>query len=246
MTEDSVAKITEAIPTCEEPGMAWTHQVIDSPVGDSSAELMAYLRRRGVILGAPAGVTIQEAPAPLAVEPQEEPLKLPSAATAPRPMLRELCEAYETAQAAERALGRQQAYVRQRYKALVAQLKSIHGQARGARDRGTAHHKLTEAVGLHDHVAELEVQWRRLQRQRDMQALAALAAAAAYGECREETRRVLNTLRWAQQAAAALPPALAAMELDHAIQAQTQLVALLGEAEAQALVNDRALQPDWL
>jgi hypothetical protein len=169
----------------------------------------------------------------------------PPAATAPRPMLLELRQAYEMAQAAELALGRQQAHVRQRYQALVAQIKSVQGQARGARDRGTAHQKLMEAVGLQDHLAELDAQLQRLQRQRDLKALAVLAAAA-YGECRDATRRVLNALRLAQQAATALPPALAAMELDRAIQVQTQLAALIGEAEVQALVNDRALRPDWL
>jgi hypothetical protein len=170
----------------------------------------------------------------------------PPAATAPRPRLLELRQAYETAQAAELAVGRQQAHVRQRYQALVVQLKSVQGQARGARDRGTAHHKLMEAVGLQDHLAELDAQVQRLQRQRDMKALAVLAAAAAYGECRDATRRVLNVLRLAQQAATELPPALAALERDRALQAQTQLAALIGEAEVQALVEDCALRPDSL
>jgi hypothetical protein len=170
----------------------------------------------------------------------------PPAATAPRPLLLELRQAYETAQAAELAVGRQQAHVRQRYQALVAQLKSVQGQAHSARDRGTAHQKLMEALGLHDHLAELDAQVQRLQRQRDVKALAVLAAAAAYGACREATHQVLNAWRLSQQAAAELPPALAAMELDRAIQAQTQLAALIGEAEVQALVDERAWRPDWL
>ena len=58
MTEDRVAKIAKAMPTGEELEMAWTHQEPDPPVGDSYIELMAYLRRRGVLLGAPAGVTV--------------------------------------------------------------------------------------------------------------------------------------------------------------------------------------------
>src|SRR5215470_5877483 len=170
----------------------------------------------------------------------------PRAATAPRPQLLELRQAYETVQAAELALRRQQAHARQRYTALVAQLTSVQGQARRARDRGTAHQKLLEALGLHDHLAELDAQLQRLQRQRDVQALAVLAAAAAYGACREATHQVLNAWRLSQQAAAALPPVLAAMELDRALQAQTQLAALIGEAEVQALVDARAVRPDWL
>jgi len=142
-------------------------------------------------------------------------------------------------------VARQHAHVRQRCQALLAQVKRVHGHVRGARDRGTAHLKLNEVMGLQDQVAELEAQGHRLQRQRDVQALAVLAAAAAYGECRAETRRVLNALRWAQQAAAALPPALAAMALDHVTHAHAQLVALIGEAEAQALVNDRPQRPPW-
>ena len=116
-----------------------------------------------------AGGTVLPPPRPPAES--EEALKeelgaLPPAATAPRPMLQELRQAYETAQAAERAVARQQAHVRQRYTALVEQLTRVQHQARWARDRGTAHQKLTEAVGLHDHVAELEAQCQRLQRQR--------------------------------------------------------------------------------
>jgi len=170
----------------------------------------------------------------------------PLAATAPRPQLLVLRQAYETAHAAELALGRQLAHARQRHTALVAQLASVQGQARRARDRGTAHQKLLEALGLHDHLVELDAQVQRLQRQRDVQALAVLAAAAAYGACREATHQVLNAWRLSQQAAAALPPALAAMELDHALQAQTQLATLIGEAEVQALVDARAWRPDWL
>jgi hypothetical protein len=170
----------------------------------------------------------------------------PPAATAPPPKLLELRQAYETAQAAALALGRQQAHMRQRYQALIAQLKSVECQARGARDRGTAHHKRTEVVGLHDQVAELEAQWQRLQRQRDVKALAVLTAAAAYGECREETRRVLHALRLSQQAGPALPSALAALELDHATQLQTQLAALIGEAEAQAVAVEATRWPAWL
>jgi hypothetical protein len=36
------------------------------------------------------------------------------------------------------------------------------------------------------------------------------------------------------------------MELDRALQAQTQLAALIGEAEVQALVEARAWRPDGL
>jgi hypothetical protein len=234
MTEDRVAKIAEAIPPGETLKMAWTHQGIAPPVGDAYSELMAYLRRRDVTLGASAEAT---------VEPEEAPLEGPPAAPAPRPLLRELHQAYETAQAAERALERQQAHVRQQYKALIAQLKRVHGQIRGARDRGTAHHKLNEVMGLHDHVAELHAQLQRLQHQRDIKALAVLAAAAAYGEGREEARGLLKALRLSQQAAAALPPALAALELDRATQAQTQLAALIGEAEAQAVAAEATRWP---
>src|SRR5262249_10243680 len=162
-----------------ESGMAWTHQVMYRPVGDASRALMTYLRRRCVLQDASAG-TVQEAPRPPAEppeEPEEEPLELPPAATAPRPLLLELREAYETAHAAERAVARQHAHVRQRCQALIAQVKRVHGHVRGARDRGTAHLKLNEVMGLQDHVAELEAQGHRLQRQRDVQALAALAAA---------------------------------------------------------------------
>ena len=249
MTEARVAKIAEAMPTCAEPGRAGTPQGMPLPAGDASSALMASCRRRCVLLGAAAGLPVQAAPRPPAEppeEPEEEPLELPPAATAPRPLLLELREAYETAHAAERAVERQHAHVRQRCQALLAQVQSVHDHVRGARDRGTAHLKLNEVMGLHDQVAELEAQGHRLQRQRDVQALAVLAAAAAYGECRAATRRVLNALRWAQQAAAALPPALAAMELDRALQAQTQLAALIGEAEVQALVEARAWRPDGL
>src|SRR5262249_26831102 len=115
------------------------------------------------------------------------------------PLLLELRQAYETAQTAELAVRRQHAHVRQQYQALVAQLTSVQGQAHSARDRGTAHHKLLEALGLHDHLAELDAQAQRLQRQRDVQPLAVLAAAAAYGACREATHQVLNAWRLSQQ-----------------------------------------------
>jgi hypothetical protein len=176
---------------------------------------------------------------------EEEPLKRPPAAIAPLPRLWELRQAYETTQAAELAIGRQQARVRQRYTALVAQLKSVQHQARCAHDRGTAHQKLNAMMGLYDHMAELEATFTRLQRQRDVQALAVLATAAAYRECCDEAHRALTILRRARQAGAALPPALAALELDHALQAQTQLIALVGEAEAQALAADPMLRPGW-
>jgi hypothetical protein len=243
MTEDRVAKIAKAMPTGEELEMAWTHQELEPPVGDSYIELMAYLRRRGVLLGAPAGVPVQGAPQPPAAAPEEAPLELPPAATAPRPLLRELRQAYETAQAAARAIERQQARVRQRYTALVAQLKSVQHQARTARDRGTAYHKLNVVLGLHDHVAELHAQFQRLQRQRDVKALAILATGAAYREGCEEARRLRNALRLSQQAAAALPPALAALECDHATQIQTQLAALIGEAGAQAVAAEATRWP---
>jgi hypothetical protein len=242
MTEDRIAKITEALSTGDAPELAWMPQESESLVGDSSLVLMASLRHRGVLLGASAGGTIQEvarSPAEPAAALEAVPGELPSATAAPRLLLLELHQAYETAQAAERAIERQQAYVRQRYTALVAQLASAQHQARSARDRGAAHHALNAVMGLHDHVAELQAQWQWLQRQRDVKTLAVLATGAAYREGCEEARRLRNALRLSQQAAAALPPALAALELDHATQLQAQLVALLGESEAQALVQER-------
>src|SRR5262249_10964151 len=152
----------EAIPPGDALKMAWSHQGIAPSVGDAYSELIAYLRRRDVILGASAEATVQAGSRPPAAAPEEAPLEGPPAAPAPRPLLRELHQAYETAQAAEQALERQQGHVRQRYKALIAQLQRVYGQLRGARDRGTAHHKLNEVMGLHDHVAELHAQLQRL------------------------------------------------------------------------------------
>ena len=129
----------------------------------------------------------------------------------PLPLLSELRQAYETAMQAVVALEQQQAHVRQRSQALIEQMQSVQHQARMARNQGTIHQKLTEVVGLYDHVAELDAQSQRLQRQRDVQALAVLATGTAYRECREEARRMLNALRVSQQAAAALPSSLAAM-----------------------------------